>query len=299
MTALLLDTSSLFYRAHHALPPMNTAAGEPTAAIYGLSVLLLKLLREEKPDGVAFARDLPGPTFRHRAYRDYKAGRAAMPEAMRTQWARLEQLIEATGVPSHAAPGLEADDVLATLARRLVLDGQRVVIVSGDRDLFQTIAPEVRVLFVGARGQKPELVDAAVIRARYGVNPRQMPTWSAIVGESADNLIGVDGVGAKTASKLVSAHGTGERLFAELEAITPLKVREALRGAQARVLENERLATLVDDAPLGAGPLIAPLDAAARTRMGAFFAELEFKSLVSRLEALAPATGAGSEHPGR
>jgi DNA polymerase I len=262
---------------------MNTTSGEPTAAIYGFSVLLLKLLREERPDGLAFARDLPQPTFRHERYAAYKAGRPAVPDVLRPQWARLDALIAGLGVPAIAVPGFEADDVLATMARRLVAAGTRVTIVTGDRDLFQVIGPSVRVVFVGARGQKPETLDEAAVRARYGLAPAQLPMLSALIGEAADNLVGVTGVGLRTASKLVQEYGSAANLLARLDAVSPVKLREALRDAGERIVMNEDLARLRDDLDLGDGPLVAP---PAFERVRALFAELEFKSLAKRLDAL-------------
>jgi DNA polymerase-1 len=283
---LLLDTSALFFRAHYALPPMNTSTGEPTAAMYGFSSLLLKLLREEKPGGLAFARDLPKPTFRHERYREYKAGRPPVPDAMRPQWARLDALIGGLGVPSLCLAGFEADDVLATAARRLSAGGTRVTIVTGDRDLFQVIGPLVRVLYVGARGQKPEAMDAAAVEARYGLTPAELPMLSALIGESADNLIGVNGVGAKTAVKLVRQYRSAARLIAELDSVNPPKIRDALREASDRVLMNEELARLHDDLDLGDGPLAAPLDQRSFASLRTLFEALEFRSLAARLSAL-------------
>jgi DNA polymerase-1 len=285
-SALLLDTSALFFRAHYALPPMNTSTGEPTAAMYGFSSLLLKLLREEKPAGLGFARDLPKPTFRHERYSEYKAGRPPVPDAMRPQWARLDALIGGLGVPSLCLAGFEADDVLATAAKRLSAAGTRVTIVTGDRDLFQVIAPLVRVLYVGARGQKPEPLDAAAIEARYGLAPAELPMLSALVGESADNLVGVTGIGAKTAVKLVRQYGSAARLIAELDSVTPPKIRDALREAADRVLMNEELARLHTDLDLGDGPLAAPVDERSFANLRALFEILEFKSLAARLSAL-------------
>lgn len=290
MTALLLDTNSLFFRAHHALPPMCTTGGEPTSALYGLSVLLLKLLREHRPTELAFARDLPQPTFRHRSYDAYKAGRPPMPDGLKPQWRRLDQLLDASGVPAHAAPGFEADDVLATLTRRLTErspDGD-VLVVSGDRDLFQLIEPRVRVLFVGARQQKPELVDARVVQERYGVPPDRLPMLSALVGEAADNIQGVAGVGVKTAAKLVLAHGSMQALVDRLDAVAPPKLQASLRDARERILMNDRLTRLERELELE-GPLTGPLTAEGRGRLRGLFEELEFKSLLPRLDALATA----------
>src|SRR5262245_23558645 len=132
---LLLDTYSLLFRAHHALPPMTTTRGEPTAALYGFSTLLLKLLREQAPRALAFALDSPAPSFRHQAYDAYKAGRPPLPDPLRPQLHEVRALIAATGAPSFAAPGFEADDVLATLAREARAGSAPALVVSGDRDL--------------------------------------------------------------------------------------------------------------------------------------------------------------------
>ncbi len=285
-SALLLDTNALLFRAHYALPPMHTRGGEPTAALYGFSALLLKLLREERPSGIGFARDLPAPTFRHLRYRDYKAGRPPAPDALRPQWVRLEALIDGLAVPAMAVAGFEADDVLATAARRLAALGTQVKIVTGDRDLFQVIGPLVSVIFVGARGQKATTLDEAAVVARYGVAPARLPTWSALVGEAADNLVGVNGVGPRTASRLVQRYGTVANLLANVDAVAPAKLRDALRAAGDRIRMNEDLARLRDDLDLGDAPCAAPLGPHAFTHLRACFAELEFASLAARLAAL-------------
>jgi len=168
MTVMLLDSYSLLFRAFHALPPMNTSLGQPTQALYGFSVLLLKLLREHGPQGVAIARDLPGRTFRHAQYDAYKAGRVKAPGELVSQLDLLEELADAFGFPLFAAPGFEADAVLATLARHHAGLGRQVLLVSGDRDLLQLVADPVEVLFVGQRGKPPTRYDrtAASMRLR-------------------------------------------------------------------------------------------------------------------------------------
>ncbi|MEO8875720.1 MAG: 5'-3' exonuclease H3TH domain-containing protein [Polyangiaceae bacterium] len=285
MTALLIDTSSVFFRAHHALPPLTTSSGEHTAALYGFSSLLLKLLREEAPTSVAFARDLPTPTFRHERFAEYKAGRPPVPDALRTQWKHLDALIAAFGVPSHALAGFEADDALATLNLNLTNSAENVLIVSGDRDLMQVVGPLTTLLFIGARGQKPEKIDAEKIMARYGIAPAQMPMWLALVGEAADNLAGVAGIGAKTASKLVAQFGSAENLIAHLDVVMPPKTRTALEAAKERLLLNENLATLRTDLNLSA-PWALPVTPVALANVREVFDALELKSLVKRLDAL-------------
>lgn len=282
---LLLDTNALFFRAFHALPPMNTKRGEPTSAIYGVSALLLKLWREERPKGIAWAKDAP-TTFRHEAFDGYKAGRPRMPDALRSQLGRLSALLAATGAPEFEAAGFEADDVLATLAREVSESGIRVRIVTGDRDLFQVARAGVDVLFVGRRGADAKIYDAAEVEARFGVTPAQRPSYVALVGDSSDNLPGVRGVGEKTASALIGRFGSIAGLLAHLDDVTPERVRDALRGAAEQMQRTEALARLREDVPLEPGPRFASLSAASVERLRTLFVELEFSSLLPRLDKL-------------
>ncbi len=282
---LALDTSSLFFRAQHALPPMNTSRGEPTRALYGFSALLLKLLREEDPVGLVLALDAPQPTFRHERDGAYKGTRGAPPSELRQQWPRLEQLIEALGVPAFRAPGFEADDVLATVARRLRERGQRVVVVSGDRDLMQTALPPVEVLFVGRRGQPGERYDRAAVEARFGVGPERLASYAALVGDTSDNITGISGIGPRAAAKLVREFGDVAGILRHADTIEPARLRELVLGARQQLIDNEALTRLQDEVPLPA-ELYGSVDAAAQERLKAIFEELEFRSLLPRLAKL-------------
>jgi DNA polymerase-1 len=290
--ALLVDTYSLFFRAHHALPAMNTQSGEPTSALYGFSAALLSELARRPPALLAFAVDAPERTFRHERQASYKAHRDATPEPIVAQLGRLRELLAAFEVPVYRVAGVEADDVLATLAERLASAGADVLIMSGDRDLFQTVGEHVRVLFLGARGQKPTIMDAERVRQRFRVPPSRLPTYVALVGDASDNLPNVPGIGPRTASRWVSEHASAEALLAHAASLTPARSSATLQAHAAQVRETELLATLRRDVPLGEGPLAAPLSAAARRRLAAVFAELEFKSLGPRLAALPPPPGA-------
>ena len=283
---LLLDTSSLFFRAYHALPPMTTRAGEPTSAVYGLCTLILKLLREHSPRGISFALDAPVETFRHAKYTAYKAQRAPAPDALRRQFARLRELLEALGAPVFRVPGFEADDVLATLAHELSISGDQVLIVSGDRDLFQVAKDGVDILFVGRRGREPVTYDAAAVEKRFGVPPERLPSFIALVGDPSDNIVGVSGVGPRTAAKLVNRFGSIESLLELLDQVAPAPLRESLRAASPQLRLNEDIARLRVNVPLGPGARWLPVTAEAVGRLRQLFDELEFKSLLRRLEAL-------------
>ena len=288
--ALLVDTYSVFFRAHHALPPMNTRSGEPTSALYGFSAALLAELARRPPALLAFALDAPQRTFRHERLASYKANRDATPAPLVAQLGRLRELLAAFGVPAFAVPGMEADDVLATLAARLSAEGADVLIMSGDRDLLQTVGEHVRVLFVGARGQKPTIYDAARVEARFGVCPARLPSYVALVGDPSDNLPRVPGVGPRTAARWVSEHERVAGMLAHVAELAPARLGAVLAAHEAQALESELLATLRRDVPLGAGPIALPVSAAARDALAALFAQLEFKSLGPRLAALSLAS---------
>ncbi len=283
--ALIVDTYSLFFRAHHALPAMNTQSGEPTSALYGFCAALLKELGQRWPVELAFAVDAPQRTFRHERMPTYKGTRDATPAPLVAQFGRLRELLAAFGVPVFEVPGMEADDVLATLAARL--SGERpVLVMSGDRDLFQTAGGSVSVLFIGARGQKPTVIDAAQVEQRFLIPPARLPAYMSLVGDTSDNLPSVPGIGPRTASKWLQQFATAAELLDNAHRLEPARLRAVLLEHREQVLESEVMATLRRDVPLGDGPLVLPLSVAAIERLQHLFEQLEFKSLVPRLAAL-------------
>ena len=285
---LLLDTFSIFFRAFYALPPMTTAAGQPTSALYGLSVMLLKLLREEQPLGLTFALDGPQQTFRHVQNPDYKAQRAAVPDPLAQQLRVLPQLIGAFGVPCFAVPGFEADDVLATIAVELAALGKPVRIVTGDRDLFQIVRERIDVMFVGARarGRKPVIYDRQAVERRYGLRPDQLPSRTALAGDVTDNLPKVAGLGERGAEALIRSFGDVQSMLSQLSTVTPTRLREALERATDQIRSTESLARLRLDVPLPEGPRYAAVDPSRLPALRELFLELEFKSLVPRLDGI-------------
>jgi len=284
---LLIDTYSLFFRAFHALPPMSTRAGEPTSALYGFASLLLKLLRDNRGGALAFALDAPQATFRHDSFDDYKAGRPATPSALSAQFGRLQQLLEALAVPAYRCPGFEADDVLATLAKRARDMGAAALVVSGDRDLLQLAHGSVRVHFVGRRDKDAVVYDEATVLARFGVAPEFLPSYVALLGDPSDNLPGVPGIGAVTAKKLLTGKRSCQELLEDLANVKWAQVRDALDQHRAQILHTESLARLREDAPIAASSIgwSIPTQAAFES-IAHLFEELEFKSLLTRLAVL-------------
>jgi DNA polymerase I len=269
---------------------MNTQAGEPTSALYGFSSLVLKMLREEGAKGAAFALDQPGETFRRAAFAGYKASRPAAPTPLGQQVRRVHDLIGAFGFPAFSLARYEADDVLATLARKLVAEGEAPLVVTGDLDLLQCAVGPARVHVVG-RGKEGRTYDEAAVWARFGVAPGELPDWKALAGDVTDEIPGVPGVGPKTASALVRQFGSVAGLTNRVEEIEPLPVRRAIAARVHELPVWRELTRLHTDAPLLAGPRFAPFTEAARARTRAAFEALEFRSLVPRLESL-PAAAA-------
>jgi DNA polymerase-1 len=284
---LLLDTYSLFFRSFYGLPPMTTAAGEPTGALYGFSVLLLKLLREYRPEGAAFAVDVATPSFRKQEYPEYKAGRPVTPGPLRAQLQVLPALLAAFGFPAHAVTGFEADDTLATLARELESGGHEVLIASGDRDLLQLVDARITVLFLGQRGKPPQRYDPNAVLQRFGVPARSLPSYVALVGDPSDNIPKLQGVDEVTAQRLIDTYGDIAGLLARTSEISDARLKARLAGHAEQLLQSERLARLRADVPLGDGPRFLALSPGAIERTRGLFEQLEFKSLLPRLEAVA------------
>ncbi len=283
---VLIDTYSVLFRAHYALPPMNTRSGFPTAALYGFSVMVLKLLRENSGAALAFAVDSPEATFRDELYEEYKAGRVRTPDSLSMQLGRLPALLDALAVPVHRAPGFEADDILATLSRCARERSEAALVVSGDRDLLQLAREPVRVHFIGKRGQKAVTYGEPEVRERFGVGAERLPTWTALIGDTSDNLPGVPGIGPATARALLTEYPDARALLAGLEQIRPARTRELLQAHAEQIARVEGLARLRDDVPLVASELWrTPTFVELRSR----FEELEFKSLLPRLDKLSAA----------
>ena len=280
--ALLLDVHSLVHRAHHALPPMNTARGEPTAALYGFSSLLVKLLRERAPAGIGLAFDA-GARRRRAIDPGYKGSRRPPPPELSAQLAHTGELPDHIGAPALLLDGEEADDLLATAARELAAAGEEVLVVSGDRDLLQVAGPAVRVLFVGRRGGAHEEYDAAAVERRFGVPPRALPDLRAFLGDPADDLPGLPGVGPRIAARWIQRHGSVAGVLARAGELEPAHLRERVLAAADRLRQVADLGRLVDDLPLPPGPHLAAWNDDTRARLRAWFEALEFRSLVPRL----------------
>ncbi|MFK3670466.1 DNA polymerase I [Leifsonia aquatica] len=284
-TLLIIDGHSLAFRAFYALPVDSfvNREGQHTNAIHGFIAMLINLLQQQKPTHIAVAFDISRYSFRTREYPEYKGTRGETPVEFAGQVPLLEEALHAMNITTIAKEDFEADDILATLARRGAEEGFRVLVVSGDRDTIQLVNDDVTLLYPNVRGvSELKVYDPAAVRERYGIEPHQYPEIAALVGETSDNLIGIDKVGEKTAVKWVQQYGTVENIVAHADEIKGV-VGQNLRDQQENALRNRRLNKLLDDVELPVGPADLerkPLDEGA---VRDIFARLQFKTLLDRL----------------
>ncbi|HUG37037.1 MAG TPA: DNA polymerase I [Candidatus Limnocylindrales bacterium] len=292
----VLDGPGYLYRAYHALPPLTTSRGLPIHVVFGMSTMLWKLLREEQPDYFAVAWDAPGPTFREERFAGYKESRTAMPDDLRSQIALVMTLFEALRLPVIQAPGFEADDVLATLVERTHGQPIEMVLVTNDKDILQLVSPRVVVHSPGLRGGDKAVYDEAGVRAKWGVDPGQIPDMLALMGDAIDDIPGVPGVGAKTAVKLIAQFGSVERLYENLPLVAG-KLRETLAAHRKEAFLSRELATVSPRVPI-------PVELESlRSRepdwdqLRALWTELEMPSLLRQIPTQEIVTAAPEEVP--
>ena len=283
-TVLIIDGHSMAFRAFYALPADNfvTATGQHTNAVYGFVSMLTRLLQTERPTHVAVAFDVSRHSFRTEEYPEYKGTRDATPEEFKGQVELIREVLDAMGIVSLSREGFEADDILATLAYRAGHEGATVLVVSGDRDSFQTVTDNVTVLYPGASPGDLRRMTPAAVEAKYGVPPQRYPEIAAIVGETSDNLPGVPGVGPKTAAQWINKYGGLDNLLARADEIGG-KRGAALREHMDDVIRNRRLNRLLTDMDLEVGPADLarrPTNLAAVDRL---FDSLEFAHLRAKV----------------
>ncbi len=281
---VLIDGNSLLYRAFFALPPLTNAAGEMTNAVYGFANMLFKILDEEHPDMLAVAFDLPGPTFRHHAYADYKATRPKTPDELISQIAIAREVLEAMHITTHQAEGYEADDVIGTLATQAEAAGHQVLIVTGDLDELQLVSDRVSVMVTRRGISDTKVYDVEAVHERYGFPPDRLPDFRALRGDTTDNIPGVPGIGEKTAAALVQRFGSLEDVLAQADQITPPRVAAALQAHAQLARQAKDLSLIVRDVPLAFDPDQLALQSPNSARLVALFRRLDFRSLAARIQ---------------
>ncbi|WP_058534363.1 DNA polymerase I [Legionella saoudiensis] len=275
---ILIDGSSYFFRAFHALPPLTNSKGQPTGAVYGVANMIKKLIKDYQPEGLAVVFDAKGKTFRDEWYPEYKANRPPMPQELSSQFQPLMQLLEAMGLPLLMVEGVEADDVIGTLARQATEQGIPVVISTGDKDMAQLVNEHISLI----NTMNNSTMDVMGVKEKFGVTPEQIIDYLTLVGDSSDNIPGVTKCGPKTAVKWLTEYQTLDNLIENAERITG-KIGEYLRASISQLPLSKRLVTIKTDLEL---PLslheLKPKDVVKESLI-ALIRELEFKNWLKEL----------------
>jgi DNA polymerase-1 len=275
---ILVDGSSYLYRAFHAMPGLNNSEGQPTGAVYGVVNMLKSLLKEYQPERIAVVFDAKGKTFRDEMYPDYKANRPPMPDEMRSQIPYLHSLVEALGLPLLVIEGVEADDVIGTLAAQATASDTNVLISTGDKDMAQLVNDHVSLV----NTMTSTYTDTAGVNSKYGVPPEKFIDFLALTGDTADNIPGVPKVGPKTATKLINEYGSLDALMAQADSVKG-KLGENLRGALEQLPLSRELVTIRLDVDLPAGLADLTIGDADEEKLRALYAELQFKTWLNEL----------------
>src|SRR5580693_8399033 len=284
---ILVDGSSYLYRAFHALPPLSNSKGEPTGAILGVLNMLNKMIKEESPQRIAVVFDAPGRTFRDDLFDQYKAHRAPMPDDLRSQVQPLLDAVAAMGLPLLRVPGVEADDVIGTLAKQGAESGYEVLISTGDKDMAQLVGPHVGLINTMSNTR----LDRAGVKAKFDVFPEQIVDYLALVGDTSDNIPGVTGVGPKTAAKWLNQYQTLDGLIDHAGEISG-KVGENLRKELAMLELSRKLATIDTALPLDIDAEGLNAGAPDLPRLRELYTRLELRALLKALGTDAPAAAA-------
>ena len=282
---LLIDANSLIHRSFHALPPLTTPKGEPINAVYGLSSILLKLVRDHNPDYVAAAFDRKEPTFRDAIYSEYKAHRPPTANELISQLIEAHNTFEKFGIKVMEQAGLEADDIVGTLAEMMKREPDvKVIIFSGDKDNLQLIDGDKVVVELLKTGvSKTVTYNAALFLQEYGFSPRQLVDYKALIGDTSDNIPGVTGIGPKGATDLIRQYGTVEKIYEEVGLIPKEVLRKKLEAGRESAFLSKKLATIKCDADLPVTLEDFKQVALDKESLRKYFEELGFKSLTERL----------------
>lgn len=292
---VLLDTHAILHRAYHALPDFASSKGEPTGALYGLITMLLKIANDLKPDYIIAALDLPDKTYRHEAYKEYKAKRPETDEALVSQIKRAHEVLEALNIPVYAKPGFEADDILGTAVEQLKKDtDNEIIIASGDMDTLQLIDNEHIKVFTLRKGMNDTVMyDEKAVIERFGFGPKLIPDYKGLRGDPSDNIIGIKGIGEKTATILIKEFGAVENIYKELkkkekkfiDAGLTERLIGLLKEGEEEAQFSKLLATIRRDAPIS---IVIPdkkwKEGVNLDSLTKFLQGLEFRSLVPRVQ---------------
>lgn len=278
---VLIDANSLVNRAYYALPPLNNPQGLQVQAVYGFATMLIKIMETVRPDYMVAAFDVHAPTFRHKLYDGYKASRKGMPDELAAQMPVLKEMLDVMGICRLESAGYEADDLIGTVAKHC---GVQTYIVTGDRDSFQLIDENTRVLFTKRGLTETDEMDEAALQEKYSLTPQGVVEYKALAGDGSDDIVGVPGVGDKTAMTLLKTYGSVAGIYEHIDEVTPPSLKNKLIAGKDSALLSRKLATIDTNAPVP----FALQDCRVRFPFAAdvfsFFERQGFKSLLRRAE---------------
>ncbi len=283
---VLIDGHSILNRAFYGVPDLSNGKGLHTNAIYGFLNILFKILEEEKPDYLAVAFDVKAPTFRHEIFKEYKGTRKPMPDELREQVPVMKDVLRAMNVVIVEQAGLEADDILGTLAKRAEADGMEVALVSGDRDLLQIATDVIKIRIPKTKQGKTEIEDyyAEDVKSAYQVTPLQFIELKALMGDTSDNIPGVPKIGEKTATSLMVEYGSIDNIYANIDSITKKSVKETLQNNRELAELSKVLATIKTDCDFAFDYEAAKAEGYFTQEAYGMFKQLEFKNMLSKFE---------------
>lgn len=296
-TLILLDAHAILHRAYHAMPDFSSSSGEPTGALYGLSTMIMKIIKDLKPDYIVGCFDLPQPTFRHEAYEAYKLGRAKAEDGLVHQIKRSRDIFSALNIPAYELAGFEADDLLATIVEKMKNEKNlRIIIASGDMDTLQLVDDDRVLVYTLKKGINDTILyNEDKVVERFGFKPLLLPDYKGLRGDPSDNIIGIKGIGEKTATTLITSFGTIEEMYKVLKktpeafnkpGLTP-RIIKLLEEGEEEALFSKTLATVRRDAPIEFSlPEKVWREAFDPSKAEGLFADLEFRTLRDRLHEL-------------
>lgn len=293
---VLFDAHAILHRAYHAMPDFTTSGGQPSGALYGLAAILMKIINELKPDYMAACYDRAEETFRKQVYKDYKGKRAKIDDALIAQMERSREIFAAFHIPTYDRPGFEADDIIGTAVEQVRKNppagGLKIIIASGDMDTLQLVDDDRVIVYTLKKGINDTIIyDEERVKERFGFKPELLPDYKGLRGDPSDNIIGVPGIGEKTASELIQQFGSLEQIYkklkkGKLDGVKP-RIAEILKANEDEAEFSKTLATIRRDAPV---KFVLPPEVWSETYDSAaaekIFSELEFKSLITRIRGL-------------
>jgi DNA polymerase I len=281
-TVILLDGNAILHRAYHGLPPLTTKTGETVHAVYGFALTLFSVIEKFNPENIIATFDLPGGTFRDDLYVEYKAHREKAPDDLYSQIPIIKKMVEAFGIPIYEKEGFEADDLVGTLARQAKEKDYDVIIVTGDTDTLQLVDEKIKVFTMRKSIKDTVLYGETEVLAKYGFRPKQLIEYKGLAGDSSDNIPGVKGVGAKTATDLIQRFENLEGVYNNLD-VTKGKMRENLERDKEQAFLSRILGTIRQDVDIVLDEQAMKIDDYSKEKAEVFLREYEFYSLLKRL----------------